>query len=42
MLSLSFQKVQISPEVKAGVRFEPEAYREYVEDSNLTTNAALG
>jgi hypothetical protein len=36
------QKVKVPPEIQAGLRFEPEAYREYVEDSNLATNAELG
>jgi len=35
------QSVQISAEFKAGVRFKPEAYREYVEDVNQAANAEI-
>jgi len=38
----SFQNVQVLPEIKAGAGFEPEAYREYVEDSNPATSAEIG
>jgi hypothetical protein len=34
--------VWIALEFKAGVIFEPEAYLEYVEDSNMTPNAEIG
>jgi len=36
------QKVQIAPEFKAGIRFEPEAYWVYVEASNPAPNAEIG
>lgn len=39
---VSVQKVQIVTEFKAAVRFEPEAFREYVEDSNPTAYAKIG
>ena len=36
------EKRQISPEFKAGIKSEPEAYRVYVEDSDLRPNAEIG
>jgi hypothetical protein len=38
---VSNQKWYISPEFKAGGRFEPEEYMEYFEDSNLAANEEI-